>query len=139
MNRDILIASAAKKLIDAPYSLGNKALGYDCISMIFEFYSALGVEFPKEFKGFTLDNYAERWKAGEGREEFMEFMDQFGEEVEVNFARAGDLIIFDSGAWASPGIYLGSGHVLCSFEKGNLVVPMKFFKHTILGVRRCLR
>lgn len=133
---DILIAQAARKLIDAPYCLGNEKYGWDCLSMMWEFYGNLGIKLPRRFKGYSDDDYAERWRKGEGREELFDYLTGLGEEVQENYERSGDLMIFDGKEWVFPGIYLGSGHILCAFEKGCMVVPFKMFKHALVGIRR---
>lgn len=142
--RDIEISNAARSLIDAPYSLGDPESGFDCVSMIWHFYSSLDPGFVKDFpeaikaKGFTAGNYAEKWKAGEGREELYDYLMSLGEPVGVNYIIGGDLLIFQSERWAFPGIYLGSNHFLAAFEKGCMCVPFKMFKHALVGVRRLL-
>lgn len=137
--RDFDIAAAAKRLVDAGYHLGPSNEGFDCLTMLREFYGRLGAVLPPLPSGWTDDNYASRWAAGEGREELRAYLMSIGEEVDVNFARSGDLFIFDGGKWVFPGIYLGSGHALCAFERGVRVVPLRFFKHGLTGARRCLR
>lgn len=134
--KDSEIAAAACKLIDAKYHLGPGEAGYDCLTMLWHFYGGLGIEVPREFKGYSADNYAERWLKGEGREELYEYLMSLGVEVPANFERAGDLMIFDAEKWVFPGIYLGSGHVLCCFEKGCMVVPYKAFKSSLVVCRR---
>ena len=136
MPNDIAIANAAGKLIDAEYSLGNKILGYDCISMLREFYGNLGITLPPLPDGWTDNNYAQRWQGGEGREELYHYLLSIGIEVEPNYIIAGDLLIFDGKEWVFPGIYLGSGHVICAFERGVKVVPLKFFCHALIEAKR---
>lgn len=136
--RDAAVVHAARKLIDAPYALGNPGSGWDCLTMVWEFFDNVDIHLPREFKGYSAENYAERWKAGEGRDELREYLFGLGEPVEPNYERAGDLLIFDAEKWVFPGIYLGSGHVLCCFEKGCMVVPFRLFKHVFINGRRLL-
>jgi len=134
--KDKDVATAARELIDAPYALGNPESGWDCVSMCLHFYDNLGISLPREFKGYSAENYAERWKKGEGREELRDYLMSLGVEVEANYERAGDLLIFDAEKWVFPGIYLGSNHFLAAFEKGCMVVPYRFFKKAVIGRRR---
>lgn len=138
MNRDVMIARAASALIDAKYHLGSGD-GFDCLSMLWHFYGQVGVELPPLPEGFTPENYGEKWSRGEGRVEFFQYLVGIGVEVEPNYAIAGDLMIFDYGEVVASGIYLGSNHVLCAYEKGVLVVPFdRFLKRFLVEVRRCL-
>lgn len=133
---DIQVAAAAQRLIDAAYNLGDTSKGFDCLSAIIEFYGNLGVKFPSEYEGFTLENYAAKWNAGEGREEFLDFLLEIGSEVDTHFERAGDLMVFEAGESVFPGIYLGSGNMLCAFEKGVMVLPFKFYQRSLIACRR---
>ncbi|MCR4286698.1 MAG: NlpC/P60 family protein, partial [Deltaproteobacteria bacterium] len=134
--KDKDIAAAAQRLIDSPYSLGDDSKGWNCLSMIWHFYGTLGISLPREFKGFSAENYAERWKKGEGREELHEYLMGLGQPVEPNYERNGDLLIFDAETWVFPGIYLGSGHFLAAYERGTMCCPFKFFRKSLRGIRR---
>src|SRR5574337_941948 len=124
MFKDSEISAAARKLIDAGYSLGpSDGSSFDCLTMVWHFYGCLGIELPREFKGYSAGNYAERWQAGEGRAELGEYLMSLGEEVPDNYERTGDLLIFDAGQWVFPGVYLGNAHFLAAFEKGCKAVP----------------
>lgn len=136
MNWDVRVANAVKDLVDKSYHLGPSSDGYDCIAIIQSFYGAMGVDLPKEYKGFTIENYAERWVAGEGRSEFLEYLTGLGKEVGANYMLAGDLMVFEHNGQPYPGIYLGNGHVICAFEKGVKVLPHKFLLKNLVSTRR---
>jgi cell wall-associated NlpC family hydrolase len=138
---DIKIAKAAEKLIDAKFSLGNTSKGWDCLNSLREFYSALGVDFPKSFKDYNESNYAKRWKnsSDKAKADFEEFLLTLGKPVDFHYAKRGDLMIFEGKEIPSfPAIYLGNGHILMVFDKGCKVVPLKFFKKVIKGTRRLI-
>jgi hypothetical protein len=127
-----------QKFIDAPFVLGDKSKGWDCLNSLAEFYDSTGKTFPREFKNFNEQNYAEKWKAGEGKKELREFLLSLGESIDPNYAFDGDLFIFDGEETAFPGIYLGRGHLLMVFDKGVKVVTLKAMKSLlkIVDVRR---
>lgn len=134
---DIAIATAAKRLIDARYHLGmSEDVAFDCLTMMREFYGNLGITLPPLPEGWNVDNYAKRWNNGEGREELYHYLLSMGKEVDENYMIAGDLLIFDGKDWVFPGIYIGSGHVICAFDRGVKVVPFKFFRHALIEVKR---
>ena len=135
---DITIAQTASKFSDCPFCLGDLTgeKGWDCISSIRHFYLSQGLPFPDEFEGFTLSNYAERWKAGEGRKELRDFLLQIGQPVEENYSRRGDLFVFDINRQIFGGISLGNGHISIIFDVGGRVIPVCFFKKYIIGIRR---
>jgi len=127
-----------QKFIDAPFILGDKSKGWDCLNSLAEFYDSVGKPVPREFKGFNEQNYAEKWKDGEGKKELREFLLSLGESIDPNYAFDGDLFIFDGEETAFPGIYLGRGHLLMVFDKGVKVVALKAMKSLlkIVDVRR---
>jgi cell wall-associated NlpC family hydrolase len=141
MVRDIDIAQAANKLIDAPYALGDPMQGWDCVNSLLEFYEGLGVRMPTAFEGWDRANYAAKWKKDpdEGRRILGRFLRNLGVGVDFNYARRGDLMIFEGKEIPSfPGIYLGNGHILMVFDKGCRVVPFRFFQKFIRWTRRLI-
>ena len=133
-----------QKFIDAPHVLGDPSKGWDCLNILREVYTLLGKDFPTEFKGWDADNYAERWKRGEGKDVYREFLFSLGSPVDPAYALEGDLFIFEGAEQLFPGIYLGRGHILMVFapcdtkqkNRGCKVVPFSFFKKFLIGIRR---
>ncbi len=132
------ITQKLQRFIDGRYALGG-CNGWDCLSIILDFYRDFSVPIPEEFKSFTRENYAERWSAGEGRSELREFLFSLGQPVEKNYALIADLMIFQEESENIFGaVYLGNGHVLCAFPKGIRVVPFRYYERLLIGVRRCI-
>jgi len=136
--KDVDIANAASKLIDAKYHPGPGGDGYDCLSMLVHFYGNLGIALPSPLNGDTMDNYAEVWRNGGGTDNFREWLMSLGEEVTPHYELAGDLLIYDNGKDIDSGIFLGSGHVLIATKKGCVVIPCKFAKNLLISRRRLL-
>lgn len=127
-----------KQYVDCPYIRTSKTgQGFDCVRMMYDFYTRMGADLPKEWKGWTLENYSERWERGEGRKEFMEFMMGLGKSVNKKFMQKGDLIIYD-GTEPAPAIYLGSGKAVSIFVEGGRVFPVRLFDKHIKDVRRLI-
>ena len=126
------VTERLKAIIDAPYELGQR----DCLSVLLDFY---GVPADFEYKGFTRENYAERYRAGSGKAELKEFLCSLGLKVEGGrtFAIAGDLMVFEQNGNAYGGIFLGNGNVLVAFKQGVKVLPVKFILDQLIEVRRC--
>lgn len=127
-----------EKFIDAPFALGNKSKGWDCLNTLDEFYRSIGKKFPEEFEGITKDNYAEAWRSGKGKKLLKRFLLGLGRSIDQNYAVEGDLFVFEGEKAVFPGIYLGRGHLLMVFDKGVRVVPLKVIKKGfyLLDVRR---
>ncbi len=133
-----------KQFIDTPQYLGDTSKGWDCLNILREIYTLLGKDFPKEFKGWNAENYAERWRHGEGKDIYREFLLSLGESINPAYAIHGDLFIFEGNAQVFPAIYLGKGHLLMVFapcdkkqkNRGCKVVPLSFFKRFLIDVRR---
>ena len=133
-----------QKFIDAPQIFGDTSKGWDCLNILREIYTLLGKDFPKEFKGWNAENYAERWRHGEGKDIYREFLLSLGESVNSNYAIHGDLFILEGNQQVFPAIYLGNGNLLMVFapcntkqkNRGCKVVPLKFFKKYFIDVRR---
>jgi hypothetical protein len=128
-------AEIVNKILDMPYGLGQMAMQrMDCLSLLITFY---GNKMPKEWRGWTKDNYARRWLKGEGREEFAEFLDTAGIPIRAPYMTDDDLVILDTPEGVTPAIYLGSGNLLVvTIESGAFVMPMHALNCPIKGVRR---
>jgi len=129
-----------KKFVDAPHVLGNKNEGWDCLNILDEFYRSIGKDFPEEYRGINKDNYIEKWRSGKGKDIYREFLLSLGSSVHPNYSIEGDLFVFDGAEAAFPGIYLGRGHLLMTFDKGVKVVPLKSIRklYHLVDVRRLL-
>jgi len=114
-----------QKFIDAPFALGDTAKGWDCLNSLAAFYDSIDRPFPRQYKEFNELNYAEKWKAGEGRKELREFLLSLGEPINPNYALEGDLFIFEGEEMTFPAIYLGRGHLLTVWDKGVKVTALK--------------
>lgn len=136
MNLDTRIAQTTALFLDKPYFLGDVTKGYDCVSLIHDFYNKLGIELPRQYGGFTLSNYAEGIKQEDWPHLLKTYLQDLGIIVDVNYMLAGDLIIFERKGKVFPGIYVGNGNVLSAFErKGVLIIPLKFLRGDVIGVR----
>lgn len=136
-------AEIIKKLLDKPYVLGNPNACYDCLSMLLTFWDHKGIKIPNEWRGWTRENYAERWSKGEGQTELYEFLSSLGEKIEnINYMREDDLVILaadteNGDIMVTPAIYLGNNHLLLiTIETGIIVIPLWAVKEKIYEVRR---
>ncbi len=144
--RDTNISEASKDMIDAKYALGDRSRGFDCLNSILQFYREMGVEFAKDFKGWTEDNYASKFanNPDEGRKALIEWIMTLGRDIDTNYFKPGDLMIFKQGEYAPfPAIYLGSSNVLLVTGKdhGSKVFPLKTVKQhfgKLISVKRLI-
>jgi hypothetical protein len=132
---DLKFFESTSEWVDTPCDM---RAGRSCLAMMLKFYRKHGVTFPDEFRGFTEDNFAERWLRGEGRPEWEEFLTTIGKPVEVNFARKGDLIVGKVENMLFSGIYLSASKVLMMFETGAKVVPFEPLRPFVTHVRRLI-
>jgi hypothetical protein len=127
-----------QKFVDAPFALGDKTKGWDCLNSLDDFYRSIGKDFPEEYKGVNKDNYAEKWKSRNGKKLFREFLLSLGSKIDPNYMIEGDLFVFDGENFSFPAIYLGRSHLLTVWDKGIKVVPLKAIKRLfkLADVRR---
>lgn len=131
-----------KQMLEKPYKLGSFDNAFDCLSFIIRLYEDVGIKMPDEWRGWTRDNYAERWTKGDGRKELYDFFHSLGAEVEdVNYMIEGDLMLLNVGGGndieITPSVYLGNANVLIvTIETGVVVIPLWAVKEKIYEVRR---
>ena len=137
---DIEFAKKMEKYFNQKFSIGDRGMkGWDCLTSMADFFKSCGVEFPDEFKGWTWENYPERWEKGKGIDIFGEFLHSIGKPVDPNYMLPGDVLVFEAGGAVSGGIYLGNGHFQGVDRKHGVVrLPLKFFKVALTDVRRLL-
>jgi cell wall-associated NlpC family hydrolase len=132
-----LFYSAVNKLVDAKYALGNTAKGFDCVNSLIHVYRSCGINFPKQFKHYTEQNYADLWKEGKARDDFEEFLHSLGQEINPNYKAPGDLLLFEAKEIrVLPAVYVGNGKMLLVLKEGLKILPFKFFKKILRSVRR---
>lgn len=134
------VSKILKKYIDKPFALGDKNKGWDCLNILYDFYTSWGKNFPNQYKDFDENNYAEKWRSGKGKEELREFLFSLGEPVDPSYMRDGDLIIFEGKDMTFGAIYAGRGHVLVVFDSniGVKIIELNLMKRmfTLISVRR---
>ena len=138
------LARMVDRLVDKKFALGKQGLesvepdkGLDCLNSLYHIYKHLGFDFPTEWKGYNVENYADRWNKSNCREDFAEFLQTLGREINPNYRLAGDLMLFEGKEIPMfPAIYLGNGKMLMIFKQGVRVVPYKFFNNCLKSCRR---
>ncbi|MEE9356481.1 MAG: NlpC/P60 family protein [Methylococcaceae bacterium] len=116
------LTKAVLPYLNRPYSLGCKEGGLDCLGLLWAVFENLGINLPREYEGFTSENYASKWMSGGGREELIEYLESLGHEVLLSYLAPGDIVLYESGF----GLYLGSGNMITVLEEhGVLVMPIK--------------
>jgi cell wall-associated NlpC family hydrolase len=137
---EVKFHNITRRYVDCLYGLGKKdprVEGFDCLTMLKDFYEEMGATFPEEWNGWNAENYAERWENGEGRKEFVEFLMTLGSPIEKNYMRRGDLIIYE-GTLSGPAIYLGNGLAILVLTIGGRVHSMRALEPYILSIRRLI-
>lgn len=141
MINETALADAAAQFRDKPYALGDPGRGWDCLNSLAHFFWKLRIPFPREFRDWNEDNYAERY-AKDPRAAMTvlgEFLSTLGREVGPNEFMPGDLMIFRDGDNPPFGcICQQNGNVLVAVGKkgGIRVLPMQTLMAKLIAVRR---
>jgi len=135
-----LIANQAEKYLNKPFVLGDTSKGFDCISLLLDFFEGLGCQFPEEFEGISRENYAAEYlcdpvKLNGIRERFLR---SIGTPIEKNFFRRGDLLLFRDGLQFFAAIDLGNGNMKALFSAGVHDVPFHLFEKWHIESRRLI-
>lgn len=138
------LSKIVDRLVDKKFALGKQDTdsvkpekGLDCLNSLYHIYKYLGFDFPTEWKGYNVENYAKRWEKEDCRGDFAEFLQSLGREIDPNYRLAGDLMLFEGKQVpVFPSVYLGNGKLLIAFHEGVRVVPFKFFKKFLKSCRR---
>ncbi len=135
-----LIAQQAEKYLNKPFVLGDTSKGFDCVSLIRDFFEAFGYQFPTEFEGITWENYAEEYLRDPVRVLNIRerFLMSLGRHIEKKFFRRGDLLLFREGIQFFACIDLGNGNMKALFEQGVQDVPYHLFAKWHIESRRLI-
>lgn len=143
-----------EKYMDAPYKLGgqSKEEGFDCLSLILYMLWDIGADIPpfwspqpryaceypvRRAGDIDITNYWQDYDL----ELLPEWFRTLGEEININFRTAGDLLLcrLKNGQWMIS-MYLGNEH--CTIVSGEIdrvaVCPFSLLKPWVIEVRRCL-
>jgi hypothetical protein len=140
----IKFSNKLNEFLEKPFSLGDRSNGWDCVNSMREIFESLGIEFPKEFSGWTWENYAERWGKKPDFQIFKDFLFSLGEPVSINYLLPGDIIILEKTIGGemiiSAGVYLGNATFQAvSNPHGVVRMPLGFFSSAIVGARRLIK
>lgn len=125
------LSALTKDVIGRPYKLGVT----DCASMIVEFASKSGMPLPREWEGFTPENYGPFYleRPEQAKEVLCLWAGSVGEEIAPSRAFSGDLLIVrpkGHPASETPGVVIHAGQdlVLAVFEdRGVRLAPIRVF------------
>lgn len=135
------LAELTREYIARPYALGDRT-GLDCFSLIYDYMIRVGNDLPMEWRGLTLDNYAELFKQdpAEAKRVMVEFVDEHCREIKPGMAFAGDLLLLqlrDSDALPFLAIHGGQSMAIASAEDFG-VRPWNLGHYIIRRAWRCL-
>lgn len=144
MFSDTQIANHADQFVDARYALGDPARGWDCLNTFLTFFRGLGVTFPNEYRGWTEENYVERYKKDrvEGVTVLIDFIREHSQPIDQAWIKGGDILIFRDHTNAHPyyGLYFGNGNVFIVTGKDGLkVFPLSMLRRYMIEARRIKR
>ena len=110
-------AKLTARFVGKPYRAGATGPdAYDCLGLIIRAQRKLGWEMPKEFEGWTLENYAQRFESDPkaGIETLERYLDTHCERVDVRYLRRGDIVIVrqNHNGVRFPGLYAGKRQFL---------------------------
>jgi len=144
---DIEFAEKMSPFLGKPWILGdNGSKGWDCVSSMRTFFNSCGIKLPEEFRGWTWENYPERWERGEGMDIMKEYLLSLGDPVDINYIRPGDIIVLEAKQngenLVSAGLYVGNGlFQVVAKEHGVMRIPIRLYKMggAIVGIRRLIK
>jgi len=140
MSGSTAIADQADKYLGKPFVLGDVTKGFDCISLILDFFGSFGFKFPEEFEGLTRENYAKEWllHPEETSAKRKRFFLSLGQTIDKKYFKRGDLLLFENGTEFFCGIDLGNGNIKLLFFQGVHNAPYHLFKRWHIASRRLI-
>lgn len=131
--KKINLAELTAKYVGKPFS------EYSCWELTRQFYSDLGIDFPKEFEEYTIENYFEKLHQNEqkGFNAFLRFMDTIGEPC-IDLKMYDMVAIQDINKNIYVGIYLHTNLVLVSNIHMGVRVSHLGEYNTVVKSRRLL-
>ena len=89
-------AKLTAQLVGKPYKTGATGPdAYDCMGLVIKTQRKMGWKMPKEFDGWTLEDYAQRFEKEpeEGLKVFERLADAYCTRVDPHYLKRGDVII----------------------------------------------
>ena len=118
---------------------GSGRDGFDCMGLITAYLRELEYDLPQSFQGITLENYTDFYLGDRQAAHaiLLEFMDHYGEAVDVGSQIAGDLIVVKNDQdLLFPAIYAGNGNIMMVAQDVGVRVIALGKRRTIVKVRR---
>lgn len=89
-------AKLTAELVGKPYRAGATGPdAYDCMGLVMRVQRKMGWKMPKEFDGWTIEDYARRFEKDpeEGLAVFGKLMDAYCTKIDTHYLKRGDVII----------------------------------------------
>ena len=97
----------------------------NCLELLYNIYTDLGIKVPDKYKGFDLKTYFKYWESNPDQaiKDMIELFETIGEEVNPKYLKRGDLIVVDFKKIRWPAIYLGENKIMSvSMQHGARVL-----------------
>lgn len=110
-------AKLTAQLVGKPYRAGATGPdAYDCMGLVIKTQRKMGWKMPKEFEGWTLENYAQRFESDPeaGLETLERLLDAHCTRVDTHYLRRGDVVMVrdNFNGRRFPGVYAGKRQFL---------------------------
>lgn len=105
-------AKLTAQLVGKPYKAGATGPdAFDCMGLVMRVQRKMGWKMPKEFEGWTLENYAQRFEKDpdDGIKVFERLMAAYCKEIDTHYLKRGDVVMVKQNHNGKhfPGIYAG--------------------------------
>jgi cell wall-associated NlpC family hydrolase len=114
------VAAEALSWLRTPYQHRQRLKGVacDCAGLPLEVYASVGI-----IPVTDVGNYSHQWHLHQSREIYLDWVRQFGREIDPNAARRGDFIVFRFGRTYSHGaIVLDPPLLIHAYAKSGMVL-----------------
>lgn len=118
--------------------IGKSFKEYNCLQLLHYIYKDLDIEFPSEYKEYTLTTYMKYWENNPraAEQDLIALFNSIGSKVNTQFLKRGDAVIIKHKHSIFPAIYLGDNTIMASsIEQGVITIPIGTNYKSILARR----
>jgi cell wall-associated NlpC family hydrolase len=113
----VIWAKFTAELVGKPYKAGATGPdAFDCMGLVIRTQREMGWKVPKEFEGWTLETYAQRFESDPeaGLAVLERLLDAYCSRIDTHFLKRGDVLIVKIGENGQriPGVYAGKRQFL---------------------------
>lgn len=112
----------------------------NCLALLYNIFTAAGIDVPDNYKGYTLGTYMPYWEKTPEKaiKDMIELFKTLGKEVDIRFLKRGDAVVVKYKRVKFPAIYIGGSNIMAVTKEQGVIVTSLGSRFQLVMARRLI-